>query len=95
MTYSADTSISPALVDLARGSEVFLCEATWSTDPTLPPDVHLTGRQAGEHAARAGVGRLLLTHLSPFADPAVVLAEAREGYAGPLGLARRDETYDV
>jgi len=41
--------------------------------------VHLTARQAGEHAAAAGVEELVLTHLVAWNDRA---ASAREGSAG-------------
>ena len=95
LVYSADTAVSDAVVDLARGCDLFLCEASWLSEPTPPPDIHLTGREAGDHAARAGVGRLLLTHLMPFADPQAMLAEARETWSGPLGLARCDTVYEV
>ena len=95
LVYSGDTARSEALVDLARDCDLLLCEASWPSDPEPPPGIHLTGREAGDHAARAGAGRLVLTHLMPFADPATVLAEAREAYAGPLELARCGATYDV
>ena len=35
--------------------------------------MHLTGREAGEHAARANVGMLVLTHLLPWNDPAFAI----------------------
>ena len=46
-----------------------LFEASFLTRPGLPPDLHLTARQAAEHAARAGAGHLVLTHLIPWNDP--------------------------
>jgi len=95
LVYSGDTARSEALVELARGCDLLLCEASWASDPEPPPGIHLTGREAGDHAARAGAARVVLTHLMPFADPAVVLAEARESYAGPMELARCGATYDV
>ena len=95
LTYSADTAVSDAVVELARGSDLFLCEASWLSVPTPPPGIHLTGREAGEHATRAGVGRLLLTHLMPFTDPEAVKAEARETWAGPLDVALCDAVYEV
>ena len=95
LVYSGDTAASDGLVGLARGADLLLCEASWASAPPPPPGIHLTGREAGEHAARAGVGRLVLTHLMPYADPDVILAEAREGWTGPLDLARRGATYDV
>ncbi len=95
LTYSADTAVSDAVVELARDCDLFLCEASWLSEPTPPPGIHLTGREAGEHATRAGVARLLLTHLVPFADEAAMLAEVRETFTGPTELARCDAIYDV
>lgn len=80
LTYSADTGVCPELVALARGSDLLLCEASFvepvGSEPANPPDLHLTGRQAAEHAAAAGVGRLLLTHVPQWIDRGRVLAEA-------------------
>ena len=41
--------------------------------------LHLTGRQAGQHAARAGAGQLVLTHLGPWNDKDSTLDEAGPG----------------
>ena len=95
LVYTGDTARSEALVELARDCDLLLCEASWASEPEPPPGIHLTGREAGDHAARAGARRLVLTHLMPFTDPEVVLAEARESYAGPLELARCGAAYDV
>jgi ribonuclease BN (tRNA processing enzyme) len=95
LVYSADSAVSDALVELARDADLFLCEASWPSEPTPPPDLHLTGREAGEHATRAGARRLVLTHVMPFHDPAVLLAEAKETWAGPLELAHCGATYEV
>jgi len=95
LAYSGDTAVTPALVDLATGADLLLCEASWLSEPAPPPGIHLTGREAGEHAARAGVPRLLLTHLMPFTDRAAVLAEARSAYAGELALAACGTSYTV
>ncbi|CAN5888727.1 MBL fold metallo-hydrolase [soil metagenome] len=95
LVYSGDTGPCGALVDLARGADVLLCEASFLEGADNPPDLHLTGREAGEHAAAAGVGRLLLTHVPPWHDPQQVLSDARPAFAGPLDLARPDATYPV
>ncbi len=60
-----------------------------------PPDLHLTGADGGATAARAGAKRLLLTHVPPWHDPEVALAEAAAVYDGPVELARAGATYDV
>ena len=87
LTYSGDTGESPVLVELARSADILLCEAGFPDVPDLPPGLHLTGRQAGQHAAAAGAGQLVLTHLAPGNDPALSLAGAREAFPGPVSLA--------
>lgn len=95
LTYSGDTGECPDLVDLARGTDVFLCEASWAHSDSNPPGIHLSGREAGEHAAKAGVGRLLVTHIVAWADPAAVVAEARAAFDGPVEQVGCGVTYPV
>ena len=88
LAYSADTGESAALVGLARDADLLLCEASFLARPGLPAALHLTAGQAAEHAAQAGAGRLILTHLVPWNDPARTLAEASESaFDGPVSLA--------
>jgi len=95
LTYSADTGICDELVELARGSDLLVCEAAQPEgDSTYPPDLHLTGSQAGEHAAAAGVGRLVLTHIPPWVDAQAQFAAARAIFPG-TELARPGATYDL
>ena len=89
LVYSADTGESAELVALAQGADVLLCEASFGPDDEYVPDLHLTGRQAGEHAAKAGVDRLLITHVPPWNSPEVQAAEAAEAFPGLVELARR------
>ena len=56
--------------------------------------IHLSGRQAGEHAAAAGVGRLLITHVPAWFDAQELLAEAKEAFGGPVELVAPDAAYD-
>ena len=87
LAYSADTGESDALVRLAEGADLLLCEASFLDGPDNRPDLHLSARQAAEHAVRAGVGELVLTHLVPWHDRDRSLAEAAAVYQGPLSLA--------
>ncbi len=87
VAYSADTGPADALVGLAADADMLLCEASFRDLPGLPGNLHLTARQAGEHAARAAAGGLVLTHLVPGNDPERSRAEAAAAFAGPLSLA--------
>ncbi len=87
LAYSADTAPSDELVRLAAGADVLLCEASYIARPDLPPNLHLTARQAAEHATRAAAAELVLTHLVAWNDPATTLAEAAPAFGGDLRLA--------
>jgi ribonuclease BN (tRNA processing enzyme) len=87
LAYSADTGATDALVRLAEDVDVLLCEASFQENEDFRPDLHLTGRQAGEYATRAGAGELVLTHLVPWYDRQRSLAEAAGSYCGPLSAA--------
>ncbi|MGV9323602.1 MBL fold metallo-hydrolase [Streptosporangium sandarakinum] len=96
VAYSADTGETDELVRLAAGADLLLCEASFPDVPGLPADLHLTGRQAAEHAARAEAGTLVLTHLVPWHDPARILDDAsRAGFPGRMELARSGAVYDL
>jgi ribonuclease BN (tRNA processing enzyme) len=95
VAYSADTGNCAALVDLARNVDLFLCEASYLDGDDNPPNIHLTGREAAEHAVRAEVQRLLLTHLVPWGDEARTVAEAKSAYDGDIAVARSLDAVEV
>lgn len=95
LAYSADTGASPALVALAHEADALLCEATYAPGDPVVPDLHLSGREAGEHAARAGAGRLLVTHVPPWSSPAVAVDEAAAVFAGPVEAVTAGASYDL
>lgn len=93
LAYTGDTGPCPELLELARDADLFLAEATYP-DQVPPEDARSlsSARQAGEHATRAGAGRLMLTHLWPGTPPAAARRAARETYDGELDVAREGET---
>jgi ribonuclease BN (tRNA processing enzyme) len=95
LAYSGDTGPCQELVDLATGADLLLAESAFVESGDNPVDLHMTGKQAGAAAAEAGVRRLVLTHIPPWHDPQVCLAEAREAYDGPLELAATGSTYTL
>jgi ribonuclease Z len=93
-----DTAWCDAALELADGVDLLVCEATFlSSEQHLAAQYgHLTAREAGRLAARAGVRRLVLSHFSSrypdvarFADEAgeefgdVILAEDLQRIAVP------------
>ena len=60
VAYSCDTAPTQNVADLSREADVLVHEATGHQ-----PGVHSSIEEAAEIAARAGVHRLLLVHLSP------------------------------
>jgi ribonuclease BN (tRNA processing enzyme) len=96
IAYSADTAPCEALVRLAQGADLFLCEASYLDGMDNPPDLHLTGREAGEHATKAGVGRLVLTHLvTAWGSEALTLDAAASAFGGPVDIARPGMRYQL
>jgi len=95
LVYSGDTGPSPELVDLARGADLLLAEASFVESRDNPPDLHLTGRQAAQHATDAGVGRLLLTHVPPWNAPDEVIADAASVAQVPFELVKAGSSYEV
>jgi len=58
--------------------------------------MHLTAGQAVAHAAAAGVGRLVLTHLVPWNDRSRTLAEASDvPFGQPVSLATQGQVLDL
>jgi ribonuclease BN (tRNA processing enzyme) len=95
LTYSGDTGVCDGLNGLAQGADLFLCEASFTHGKEDIPELHLTGREAGEHAQRAKVGRLVLTHIPPWTDARTNLEHAQEIFDGPVELARPGAVYEV
>jgi len=87
LTYSADTAPSPAVAEHARESTIFLCEASLGLGTEEGERGHMSAREAGEMARRADAGRLVLTHYPAAAEPAALVAAARENFSGPVECA--------
>lgn len=94
LVYTGDTGTCDAIADLARGADLLLAEASHTEDPGLPRALHLTGREAGEYAAAAKVGRLVVTHVPSWVDAEAQLTAARAAFPA-AELARVGAAYEV
>lgn len=89
LAYTGDTDACAGLDELATGADLLLAEAAFleGRDDGVH-GIHLTGRRAGEAAARGGTGALLLTHVPAWNPPEAAAHEAAEVYEGPVTTAR-------
>ncbi|AOS62129.1 MBL fold metallo-hydrolase [Actinoalloteichus hymeniacidonis] len=95
LAYTGDTGPCPELDELAAGADLLLAEATWPDHPNPTPDLHLSGKQAGELAKSAGAQRLLVTHVASWFDVDEVVGEAAEAFAGPTLRAVAGHRHEV
>jgi len=95
LVYTGDTGPCADLVDLAAGADLLLSEASFRQGDDNPPGLHMTGHQAGEHAAAAEVGRLVLTHIPPWGSGESAVKEAEGVYGGPVDLACSGAVYEI
>jgi ribonuclease BN (tRNA processing enzyme) len=88
IAYTGDTGPSPHLLELARDCDLFLAEATYPDHVPARSERYLSSaRQAGQVAADAGAGRLVLTHLWPGTDPVTAIRAAAASYQGDIAVA--------
>jgi ribonuclease BN (tRNA processing enzyme) len=95
MAYSADTGPSEDLIRLASGAHLLVAEASWQEDEGSRPPIHLTAREAGEAATRAGAGRLVLTHIRPHLDRDRSRLEAMGAFDGEVLVGPEGQVLEV
>ncbi len=95
LTYGADTRPGEEIVEAARDAELLLIEATLPRPERTGVRGHLTPAEAGEHAARAGAKRVVLTHISDELGDEWAREEAERTFGGPVEVAREGATYEI
>ena len=96
LAYTGDTGPSPGIAALARRADLLLAEATYPHEVPVHSAAYLSSAvQAGQHAATAGAGRLVLTHLWPGTDPVVARDAATGTFSGPIEVARPGLVIDL
>ena len=85
--YAGDTGPNDELVEIARGADLFACEATLTTSADDDPRRgHLTGDEALDMAAAAGVARTVLVHYPSARRGALSEIVAARGLDAVVGL---------
>ena len=85
MVYSGDTDVADNLVTLAEGADLLICES--ALPDHLKTEGHLTPSLAGRVARKAGVKKLVLTHLYPECDEVDIKAQCARIYNGEIVVA--------
>lgn len=83
--YSGDTDFCQGIIELAQNADVLLLECSFPDEMKVKG--HLTPTEAGKIAERAGVDRLILTHLYPPCDEVDILEVCRGQFNGEIKLA--------
>lgn len=85
--YSGDSRYCENLIKLAKGADLFLCDAC-SMEKGLGGGYHLTPQGAGAIAQKAGVKKLVLTHHYDIMTPKQILSGAKKYFSGEIVLAK-------
>lgn len=94
IVFGADGRYSDELIAAASGAELLLAEATLP-DPDPDQDVHMSATEAGRLAREAGVGLLVLTHISDELDTERSRSLAAEASGGAVEVASAGASYEV
>lgn len=93
LVYTSDTGYTPALVEFARGADLFFMECSFRRGK--PVDTHLELSEAMRLAREAAPRRVLLAHLYPEWDGVDLAAEAKQLWGGETIEARDGLRLDV
>ncbi|MDZ4245732.1 MAG: MBL fold metallo-hydrolase [Dehalococcoidia bacterium] len=96
LTFSSDCAPGDTLVDLAAGSDIFLCAALLEkNDDDGSPRGHMTMEEAAAIARKAAVKHLLVSHFWLDSDYSHQLAAAKKIFPGKLEMAELNRSYSV
>lgn len=94
--FTADTGPGGEWSGRAENCDVMLSEASYQgSSEDKPYAHHLTAAEAGSIAREVGAGALMLTHIPPYLDKSVSVAEAEATFDRPVRLAVPGTSFTV
>lgn len=95
VVFTADTAWKDELIGFAEGADLLVAEANLYEKYVGIIQGHMSGRQAGELAVRAGVKELWLTHLPQYGDILEILDAARGAFRGKADFAKIGHSVEI
>jgi len=93
--YSADCAPNEELIEFAAGADLAFLEGTLPRAERSGPRGHLTPQEAGQHARRAGVKQVALTHISDELDWDWAEQQATEAFGSEVRLVAEGDTFEL
>ena len=94
LVYTADTAPCDGVFSAAVGADLLLSEATLP-EQFAGTSPHMTAREAGTLARDTGARELVLVHVWPTNDRALMAQHAAEAFDGPVTVAREFDEFEV
>lgn len=95
VTYGADGRPGEELVEIARDADLLFVEGTLPRPERTGIRGHMTPEEAGDQAKRAGVKRVVITHISDELGEDWALETGELGFGAPVEVAQPGVTYEV
>jgi ribonuclease BN (tRNA processing enzyme) len=92
LVYTGDTSMNSMIEDFAKGADLLIADTGILEKDKTSKAPHLTAGEAGRIAGRAGVKKLILSHIWPGYREEDIMKEAARHYSNPM-LAEEMKTY--
>lgn len=93
--FSGDTAWNENIINFSEGSDLLMLDAGLLTrDKTSDNAPHLTARECGIVAKKAGAQRLMLTHFWPEYDISELISEAKENFK-EVEASKLLKTYEI
>ncbi|MHB1653322.1 MAG: MBL fold metallo-hydrolase [Desulfitobacteriaceae bacterium] len=91
--YSGDMGYSEKIIPFLSQTDLFLCEASLYSEQQGTIPGHLSAAETARLAAKARVGRLVLTHFPHYGNLNDLRLQAARYYDGPLEMAKCGSIY--
>ncbi len=94
LCYTGDTNVLPGLTEFAKNADLLLADGVFPEDGWNESKPHLSAALAAHLGRDAGAKRIVITHLNPAFDKALLLREA-QAVRPDAELAQALKTYEV